>query len=64
MTDQYLRPDQMAEPGYYWWLPEYLSVNPEKQENWQIISWHPANTARERVGIFVGPLIPPTEIKP
>ncbi|EQB8388892.1 hypothetical protein [Pseudomonas aeruginosa] len=64
MTDQYLRPDQMIEPGYYWWLPEYLSANPEKQENWQIISWHPANTARVRVGIFVGPLIPPTEIKP
>lgn len=63
MTDQYLRPDQMVEPGYYWWLPAFLSDNPEKKENWQVISWHPANPARDRSGIFVGPMIPPTEVK-
>ncbi|UKH48011.1 hypothetical protein [Pseudomonas phage vB_PaeM_RP7] len=53
----------MVEPGYYWWLPEYLSTSPEKQENWQIICWHPLDTSRERVGVFVGPLTPPTETK-
>ncbi|HCF7194741.1 TPA: hypothetical protein NIJ32_002206 [Pseudomonas aeruginosa] len=60
----FLRPEQLVEPGYYWWLPGYLSDHPEKQENWQIISWHPANTARERIGFFCGPLTPPTEEQP
>ncbi len=63
MANQYLRPEQMVEPGYYWWLPEYLSTSPEKEENWQIICWHPLDTSRERVGVFVGPLTPPTETK-
>lgn len=54
-----LKPEEMKEAGYYWWLPSYLSGEPEKEEHWLIISWHPANPTRERAGFFVGPLKPP-----
>lgn len=54
-----LRYPQMTTPGYYWWLPEYLSDHPEKVENWTIISWHPANSTHAKSGFFYGPLNPP-----
>lgn len=54
-----LRYSKMTTPGYYWWLPEYLSDHPEKVENWTIISWHPANSTHAKAGFFYGPLNPP-----
>ena len=62
LTDvtQYDGEDEMTEPGYYWWLPLCSRDEPDKPENWSIVSWHPRNPERQKSGIFVGPLTPPT----
>lgn len=57
---KYLRQHEMTEPGYYWWLPSCLEHEPEKDENWQVLSWHPMNDARQKSGVFYGPLPAPT----
>ena len=50
---------QLIEPGYYWWLPQCERKNPDKQESWSIISWHP-KIPDGRQGVFVGPLKKPS----
>jgi hypothetical protein len=57
---KYLRRVELTEPGYYWWLPEYLEDQPEDPKNWTIVSWHPADDRIERCGVFHGPIPAPT----
>lgn len=60
---KYLRQNEMTEPGFYWWLPSCSEQEPqgsEKDENWSVVSWHPLNNAREKSGVFYGPLPAPT----
>lgn len=53
--------DQVTVPGYYWWLPQ--SAESTAEEEWTIVCFHPRNNKR-LAGWFVGPLHPPTAIKP
>lgn len=50
-------------PGYYWWLPECSRGNEKVPEHWTVIAWHVLDFQRQKSGIFVGPLQPPTDIK-
>lgn len=55
-----LKPEELKEPGYYWWLPEYLQDQPEDPLHWTIVHWHPKDDRVQKVGVFYGPLNPPT----
>lgn len=53
---KYLNYKEVETPGYYWWLPKYLEDKPELEENWSIISWHPASDGPPKRGLYYGPL--------
>jgi hypothetical protein len=55
---------QPSMSGYYWWLPLCFIDEPNKAENWSIISYHPENPARQKSGQFIGPIPPPILLNP
>lgn len=57
-----IKTSEATQAGYYWWLPEFLLDHAQDPNSWQVVSWHPNNPTREKAGIFVGPLTPPTTI--
>lgn len=50
-----------TEQGYYWWLPEFLAHEPKITSHWTIQFFSP-ETNFGRVGYFVGPITPPTDV--
>ncbi|MEG0063044.1 MAG: hypothetical protein RR740_00425 [Pseudomonas sp.] len=55
--------EKPADNRYYWWLPEFLADNPKDPDNWEIIFCPTGEQgALKKVGFFVGPIQPPTDV--
>lgn len=60
---EYLTADQLEGMGHgkYWWLPECFIDQPDIQEHWSIITWHPSAPNIAKNGLFSGPLKAPVK---
>ena len=50
------RVETLTEEGWYWWLAICYDLEYAKEEEWQVVYWHPDSVNRVESGWVAGPL--------